>query len=45
MNFDEIVPFGIVLHPTESEFKDFKAYMYSIMQNQKFKDAGCVKVF
>lgn len=44
MNYDQLVPFGVELRPTEKEFKNFKQYIYSIIESPKYKDAGCVKI-
>jgi hypothetical protein len=40
----ETIPTGLVLRPTEKEFKDFKTFLYSVLENPKYKDAGIVKV-
>lgn len=44
MGLDEKIPFGVVLKPTPKEFQDFKAYIYSVVRNPKYQNAGCVKV-
>jgi hypothetical protein len=44
MNYDQEVPFGVVLHPSDKEFKDFKSYVYSVIESPKYRDLGCVKV-
>lgn len=44
MGLDDAVPFGFELRPTEKEFKNFKSYVYSIMDDPKYRAAGCVKV-
>ncbi len=43
-NMQEQVPMGVVLRPSEKEFKDFKKYLYSVLENPKYQNAGCVKV-
>jgi len=40
----DAVPVGVVLRPTEKEFKNFKSYLYSVLENPVYKDAGCIKV-
>jgi len=44
MNLDQQIPFGVELHPSEKEFKDFKSYVYSIIESPMYRDLGCVKV-
>jgi hypothetical protein len=44
MNYDQLIPFGVELRPTEKEFKNFKQYIYSIIDSPKYQDAGCVKI-
>ncbi len=40
----DAIPVGVVLKPTEKEFKNFKSYLYSVLENPIYKDAGCIKV-
>lgn len=43
-NLDDKIPYGIVLHPTEEEFSDFRSYVYKVVKNPKHKEAGFIKV-
>ena len=43
-NLDGIIPYAPILHPSESEFKDFKKFIYKIQKIESIRKAGCVKV-
>ena len=43
-NLDKIIPYAPTLHPSETEFKDFKKFIYKIQKIESIRKAGCVKV-
>ena len=43
-DFDSIIPYGKVIHPSATAFKDFTKLVYSITQDEMKGDYGFVKV-
>lgn len=44
MGLDDIVPYGPVLHLTESEARNFRSFASSLLENPLYRNVGCVKV-
>lgn len=43
-HLDKRIPFTEVLHPSESEFRDFRAYVNKLSQSPRYANASLLKI-